>query len=132
VRLVTAALAAQTFAALGEPTRLRIVELLGEGPRSVGEIVEQLDIRQPQASKHLRVLTGSGLVDVEARHRHRIYSLRREPFTAVTRWAESFEHLWETRLDSLGALLESLDPSSAPSTHPDPTPKATTPDQADR
>lgn len=111
---MTGALAAQTFAALGEPTRLRIVELLGGGPRSVGEIAEQLGLRQPQASKHLRVLTGSGLVDVEARHRHRIYSLRREPFTAVARWAESFEHLWEARLDALDDLLRSLDPSTEP------------------
>lgn len=132
---MTAALAASTFAALGEPTRLRIVELLGEGPRSVGEIVERLDVRQPQVSKHLRVLTGSGLVEVEPRHRHRIYSLRREPFTAVARWAESFEHLWETRLDALGELLQTLDPVLDPTHDPSddpPTDRKRRHDQADR
>jgi len=98
-----------TFAALGEPSRLRIVELLRHGPMSVGAIVERLGIRQPQVSKHLRVLAESDLVACEVRHRHRIYRLRPERFDAVAHWAESFEQLWETRLDSLGTLLQHLD-----------------------
>lgn len=99
-----------TFAALGEPSRLRIVELLREGPLPVGTIVERLGIRQPQVSKHLRVLAESGIVACEARHRHRIYELRPGRFDAVAQWVDSFEQLWETRLDSLGTLLENLDP----------------------
>jgi DNA-binding transcriptional ArsR family regulator len=98
-----------TFAALGEPSRLRIVELLRDGPLSVGTIVERLGIRQPQASKHLRVLAESDIVACEVRHRHRIYQLRPERFDAVAHWVESFEQLWETRLDSLGTLLQNLD-----------------------
>lgn len=101
-----AAVDASTFAALGEPNRLRIVELLRGGPLSVGEIVERLGIRQPQVSKHLRVLSESQLVSVEARHRQRIYRLRPEPFDAVADWVESFEALWEERLDSLGRFLQ--------------------------
>lgn len=100
---------AATFAALGEPSRLRIVDLLRNGPLSVGEIVEALGIRQPQVSKHLRVLGESGIVTVEPRQRHRFYRLRPERFDAVGRWAHSFEALWEARLDSLGAFLQSLD-----------------------
>ena len=91
----TAALGASTFAALGEPNRLRIVELLRGGPLSVGEIVDRLGIRQPQVSKHLRVLGDSQLVSVEARHRHRIYRLRPEQFEAVADWVDSFEALWD-------------------------------------
>lgn len=98
-----------TFAALGEPNRLRIVELLRDGPLSVGTIVERLGIRQPQVSKHLRVLAESDIVACEVRHRHRIYQLRPERFDAVAHWVESFEQLWETRLDSLGTLLQNLD-----------------------
>jgi DNA-binding transcriptional ArsR family regulator len=98
-----------TFAALGEPSRLRIVELLRDGPLSVGAIVERLGIRQPQVSKHLRVLAESDIVTCEVRHRHRIYQLRPERFDAVALWVESFERLWETRLDSLGTLLQRLD-----------------------
>lgn len=97
-----------TFAALGEPNRLRIVELLRNGPMAVGVIAEQLDLRQPQVSKHLKVLGESKLVSAEVQHRHRIYRLRPEQFDAVADWVESFEALWETRLDSLGALLETM------------------------
>lgn len=105
----TAVLSASTFSALGEPNRLRIVELLRDGPLSVGEIVERLGIRQPQASKHLKVLGESGIVTAETRHRYRIYRLRAAQFSAVADWAESFEKLWETRLDSLGRFLEKDD-----------------------
>ena len=100
---------AATFAALGEPNRLRIVELLREGPMPVGELVERLGIRQPQVSKHLRVLDQARIVEAEARHRLRIYRLRPEQFSAVTTWVESFEQLWVTRLDSLGSFLSSFD-----------------------
>lgn len=96
---------AATFAALGEPNRLRIVELLRGGPLAVGEIAERLGLRQPQASKHLRVLSDTGLVDCESVSRHRIYRLETERFTEIAAWVDSFEQLWETRLDNLGRYL---------------------------
>lgn len=96
------------FAALSEPSRLRIVELLKTGPMSVGEISETLGIRQPQVSKHLRVLGDSGIVTGEALARQRIYHLEAEPFEEIGNWLESFEQLWETRLDSLGNFLDSI------------------------
>ena len=106
----TTTLAATTFAALGEPTRLRIVELLRDGSLTVGAIADRLGVRQPQVSKHLRVLGDAQIVAVEPRHRHRIYRLRQEPFEAVAAWTESFDELWHTRLDSLGAFLQTLPP----------------------
>ncbi len=93
------------FSALGEPSRLRIVELLGTRPCAVGEIAEVLRIRQPQVSKHLKVLGESGLVRAEPDARRRIYHLQSEPFVEIARWVESFEDLWEARLDSLGDYL---------------------------
>jgi DNA-binding transcriptional ArsR family regulator len=103
-------IAPTTFAALGEPSRLRIVELLRRGPLSVGEIVETLGIRQPQVSKHLRVLGESGIVTVEPHQRYRIYRLQPAQFEAVADWVDSFERLWDARLDSLGTFLHALDP----------------------
>ena len=99
---------ATIFAALGEPSRLRMVELLRTGPMSVGEIAEKLNIRQPQVSKHLRVLGDSGIVSGEALARRRIYHLTAEPFQQIADWVDSFETLWETRLDSLGSYLDSI------------------------
>lgn len=98
---------ATTFAALGEPNRLRIVELLRDRPYTVGDIAEALAIRQPQASKHLRVLREAGIVDAEPVDRRRIHHLRAEPFEQLGSWADSFERLWDTRLDALGTYLAS-------------------------
>lgn len=100
-----------TFGALGEPSRLRIVELLRGGPRAVGEIAEALGLRQPQVSKHLRVLSDAGLVSGDAVSRHRIYRLRSEPFEEISSWLDSFESTWEARLDSLERYLRSTDPT---------------------
>jgi DNA-binding transcriptional ArsR family regulator len=64
-----------------------------------------LSIRQPQVSKHLKVLGESGIVRVEPQARRRIHYLQAEAFDQIARWVESFEHLWEDRLDSLGDYL---------------------------
>lgn len=102
-----------TFSALGEPSRLRIVELLRGGPSSVGDIAEALGIRQPQVSKHLKVLAEAGIVVGERVAKRRLYRLEARRFTELERWLGSFEPLWEARLDSLGRLLDSLDGRSA-------------------
>jgi DNA-binding transcriptional ArsR family regulator len=99
---------ATTFAALGEPSRLQIVGLLGNGPLSVGEIADAAAIRQPQVSKHLRVLAESGIVTAEPLARQRIYHLQPEPFEQIGRWVDSFERMWELRLNSLDAYLGSI------------------------
>lgn len=96
---------ATIFAALGEPSRLQIVELLRLERSSVGTIAERLGIRQPQVSKHLRVLHEAEIVDVEPVGRRRIYHLREETFEEIGEWVDSFEGLWEARLDSLGSFL---------------------------
>ncbi|WP_370326085.1 ArsR/SmtB family transcription factor [Euzebya sp.] len=105
---------ATTFAALGEPTRLRIVELLRSGPSPVGQIAEQLGIRQPQASKHLGVLRDAGVLDVEPVARQRIHRLRDEPFIEIGAWLRTFEQQWEARLDTLGEVLRAMGQASDP------------------
>jgi uncharacterized protein YndB with AHSA1/START domain/DNA-binding transcriptional ArsR family regulator len=80
-----------TLAALAEPNRLRIVALLEGAPRSVGEIAQELELRQPQATKHLQTLQRAGLVTLHPLGTRRIYALRREPLRALRRWLEPFE-----------------------------------------
>lgn len=99
---------AATFSALGEPSRVRIVELLRGGPFSVGEISAALDIRQPQVSKHLRVLSESGIVTAEPLARQRIYHLEAKRFEEIGEWVDSFRKVWSARLDSLDAYLDSI------------------------
>lgn len=98
----------ETFAALAEPNRYRIVELLRRGPRPVLDIGAQLDLNQPQVSKHLRVLREAGVVGVEQRAQQRLYELRPEPLRAMSRWLERYRELWEARFEQLDAVLEEM------------------------
>jgi DNA-binding transcriptional ArsR family regulator len=97
-----------TFSALAEPHRLRIVELLLDGPLTVGNIADRLQLRQPQASKHLRVLLEAGLVEVQAVANRRNYNLRLEPFQALDGWLESYRSVWTERFDNLESYLRKL------------------------
>lgn len=94
-----------TLSALAEPNRLRIVELLREGPQPVGGIAERLQLRQPQVSKHLRTLSEAGVVTVRPIAQMRIYALQPEPFQEMESWIETFRTLWEGRLDRLDYML---------------------------
>ncbi|MET3322329.1 UNVERIFIED_ORG: DNA-binding transcriptional ArsR family regulator [Peribacillus simplex] len=84
-----------TLSALSEPNRMNIVELLREGPLTVGEIADQLGLRQPQTSKHLKVLSDNGIVEVQAEANRRIYKLRPEPFQALDSWIQSFRRVMQ-------------------------------------
>jgi DNA-binding transcriptional ArsR family regulator len=97
-----------TFIALAEPNRLNIVELLRDGPHTVGEIVDQLNLQQPQVSKHLRVLTDAGIVEVFPIANRRIYKLRPQSFRELDTWLESFRRIWEERFDRLDDYLNEL------------------------
>jgi uncharacterized protein YndB with AHSA1/START domain/DNA-binding transcriptional ArsR family regulator len=79
------------LAALAEPNRLRIIELLGASPRPVGEIATRLDVRQPQVTKHLQTLERAGLVEVHPLGRRRIYALRRERLRELRDWVSGFD-----------------------------------------
>jgi uncharacterized protein YndB with AHSA1/START domain/DNA-binding transcriptional ArsR family regulator len=78
---------AALLAALAEPNRLRIVELLYRAPRPVGEIAAELALRQPQVTKHLQTLERVGLVRVYALGQRRIYTLLPDRLAELSRWA---------------------------------------------
>jgi DNA-binding transcriptional ArsR family regulator len=97
-----------TLQALAEPNRFQIVELLRDGPRPVGDMVHRLRLRQPQVSKHLRVLSEAGLVDVRVDAQRRIYALRPEPLQELEVWLERYRCIWEGNFQRLDALLDEL------------------------
>lgn len=94
------------FTALGDLTRLQIIEALRVSAASVGTLAQKLGVRQPQMSKHLKVLSESGLVKVTIEHRYRIYSLEPKGFESLAAWTESFEALWANRLSNLDSVLK--------------------------
>jgi DNA-binding transcriptional ArsR family regulator len=98
----------ETFAALAEPHRFRIVELLRSGPRPVTDIGGRLRLKQPQVSKHLRVLKEAGLVDVQPRAQQRLYELRPQPIRELHDWLERYRKLWDARFAELDELIEDI------------------------
>jgi DNA-binding transcriptional ArsR family regulator len=97
-----------TFAALAEPSRFRIVELLLAGPCPVNDISARLELAQPQVSKHLRVLKQAGLVDVQPRAQQRLYQLRPQPLRRLHEWLERYRRIWDDRFAQMDELLEEL------------------------
>ncbi len=97
-----------TFSALAEPNRLQIVELLRHRPLPVGQIAGQLRLNQPQVSKHLRVLSDAGLVEMRPVAQQRIYALRPEPLRELDAWLERYRRLWDDRMDRLEEVVHEL------------------------
>ncbi len=94
------------LAALAEPNRFRIVELLRSGPRPVGGIVTALGLAQPQVSRHLRILGEADLVEAHRQAQQRIYRLRAQSFRELDAWFATFSRIWEDRMDQLDELLQ--------------------------
>jgi DNA-binding transcriptional ArsR family regulator len=96
----------KTFEVLAEPTRRRILDLLRDRERSVGELVAALDLSQPGVSKHLRVLREARLVAVRQDAQRRWYALNAAPLAEVDAWLQPYRRLWADRLDALERHLD--------------------------
>jgi DNA-binding transcriptional ArsR family regulator len=99
----------QTLAALADPHRRKIVEILREQPRRAGELAEAVGLSPPALSRHLRMLKAHGLVEEmhpEFDARVRVFSLRPEPIAGLKLWLEETEQLWSRQLTSFKAYIE--------------------------
>ncbi|MBQ0924110.1 ArsR/SmtB family transcription factor [Saccharopolyspora endophytica] len=101
------------FEVLAEPRRRDILDLLRDGERAVGELVEQLPLSQPTVSKHLKVLREAGLVEVRQDAQRRWYRLRPEPLAEIDSWLRPYRRMWSQRLDALQRHLETMDEDPA-------------------
>jgi DNA-binding transcriptional ArsR family regulator len=97
---------AALWTALADPHRRRIVALLLERPRPVGEIVEACGLSQPSTSKHLKVLREAGLVQVRPDAQRRVYALDPAPIAVLDAWLAPYRKLWNESLDALGRRLD--------------------------
>jgi DNA-binding transcriptional ArsR family regulator len=95
-----------SFAVLAEPTRREILDLLRDGERPVGDLVDRLAISQPAVSKHLRVLRVAGLVEVRADAQRRLYRVRPQPLAEIDEWLAPYRLLWSQSFDRLERHLE--------------------------
>jgi DNA-binding transcriptional ArsR family regulator len=98
-----------TFEVMAEPTRRRILDLLLDGDRPVGDLVDGLQMSQPAISKHLKVLRDAGLVEATVAAQRRLYRVRPEPLREIDDWLAPYRSLWESSLDALERHLDQMD-----------------------
>lgn|SRR4051794_3205045 len=100
--------ASDVFHAIADAHRREILDVLVDGERPVGELVDVLRLPQPRVSKHLRVLSDVGLVSCRADGRRRLYRLDHESLRPVGDWWEKYQQYWNRRLDRLDDYLSDL------------------------
>jgi DNA-binding transcriptional ArsR family regulator len=94
------------IAALADPTRQRIVEMLARSPLSSGEIARRFDVSAPAISQHLKTLRSARLVRVRAEAQRRIYELDPDGVNEISEWIERLRAFWTAKLDALETQLE--------------------------
>ena len=94
------------FHAISDPTRRRILDLLGAGERTVSEIAAPFEISLPGVSQHLRVLRKAGLVRQKRVGRYRRYRLNAAALRQVHDWVGHYKRFWDKKLRALGQYLE--------------------------
>jgi DNA-binding transcriptional ArsR family regulator len=97
------------FEIVAEPHRRRVLDLLRQGDRSVGQLVDELDLAQPTVSKHLKALREAGLVVVHPDAQRRWYRLQAEPLREIDVWLTPYREAWTARLDALEAHLDEME-----------------------
>ena len=100
------------FEVLAEPNRRRILDLLRDAERPVGDLVGILRVSQPAVSKHLRVLRDAGLVEARVDAQRRVYRVRAEPLRQLDDWLAPYRAMWPAHLDALESHLDAMDPST--------------------
>ena len=105
----------QSLAAIADPTRRRIIELLAEREHTAGELVEAFDLSAPAISQHLNVLREAGLVVTRAVGQSRIQSLNPDGLKELDAWLEKTRSVWSGRLDALERELRAEDARNAKS-----------------
>lgn len=103
----------QSIAAIADPTRRRIVELLAQRERTAGELVDEFEMSAPAISQHLKVLREAGLVTVRADGQSRIQALNPDGFDDLEGWLENMRSVWSRRLDALERELRAEDEANA-------------------
>ena len=107
--MARAATTSDVFNAIAEPRRREIIDLLAGGAtRTVGDLVDTLNIPQPAVSKHLGVLRKVGLVTVRKQGQHRLYELNAQELKPVHDWVKNFERFWSHHVDRIRERAERL------------------------
>ena len=94
------------FAAIGDPTRRKVLDMLSGQSLAAGEIAGRFNVSRPAISQHLRVLRRAKLVTVQKRGREHLYRLDPEPLQEVYDWIEHYTEFWNGKMGTLGEYLD--------------------------
>lgn len=106
--MARAATTSDVFNAIAEPQRREILSLLRQREFSVGGVAEELGLKQPATSKHLRVLREVGLVHVHQLGKQRVYGLDARGLREVHDWTGGFEEFWNQSFDRLNEYVKTM------------------------
>lgn len=106
--MARSATTSDAFNAVGDPHRRQILSLLAQGERSVNDIVQTLGLKQPQVSKHLKVLKDVGLVSMRGDGQQRLYKVNGGALKPIHDWVKTFERFWEETFDRLAEYLKEI------------------------
>ena len=95
-----------SFTAIAEPTRRRIIALLADQDRTVNEIADAFDLTRPAISKHLRVLRETGLVIEKKAGRQHVQSFNGDGLAPLSDWVRTYEGFWDRKLAKLKSMVE--------------------------
>lgn len=104
--MARAAASSDVFNAVAEPRRREILDYLAAGERPVGDVVRDLGMEQPSASKHLRVLREVGLVRVRRSGRRQLYRTDGRGLKPIHDWVKTYERFWERQLERIKGRAE--------------------------
>ncbi len=99
---------ADAFNAVAEPRRRQILDALVGGELAVNDLVDRLELAQPQVSKHLRVLREVGAVEARNEGRRRLYRVNGQALKPIHDWVKGYERAWSERFEQLDVVLEDL------------------------
>jgi DNA-binding transcriptional ArsR family regulator len=96
------------FQAIADPTRREIISMICNQPLNLNAVAEKFEISRPAISKHIRILTECGLVQIRVKGRERYCEARLEKLNEVSAWLEQYRKFWTAKLDSLETYLDEL------------------------
>lgn len=96
------------FQAIADPIRRDIIEIVSKEPLSVNEVAEQFEISRPAISKHLKILSECGIIEINKKGRERLCMIQPKNLMPAYLWIEQYQKLWEDKLDSFENYLMKL------------------------
>jgi DNA-binding transcriptional ArsR family regulator len=105
------------FQAIADPTRRAIINMIAHESLNLNSVAEKFHVSRPAISKHIKILTECGLIEIKQQGRERYCEAKLQKLNEVSDWVEQYKKFWNAKLDSLELYLEELQakPKSAPS-----------------